>query len=219
MSAIQEFDFSVDLLKALLWQHDNAEALKTLLERKQDWYNVNQRDFWSNWYTDVFNIDTANSFGLAVWARILGIALAVEVESSIAKEAFGFGTNHKNFENGNFARATAGEQSLTVEQRRLVIKLRYFQLTSRGAVPETNEFLAALFGDQGRVFVIDSLDMTFATYFFNFTPDSDLRFILEKYDLLPRPAGVGVRYLVQVKPSWGFGTNHLNFENGNFGSL
>jgi hypothetical protein len=217
MSTIQEFDFSTNLLKALLWEHNKAEVLESLIRQKQTWVDTNQRDFWSAWFRDVFNVDTANDFGLSIWGRILGVALSSTIESSRDKEAFGFGTNHKNFNNGNFARGQTGEQSLTTEQRRLVIKLRYFQLTSRGAVPEINEFLYALFGDQGTVYVIDSLDMTYATYFFNFEPDSQLRFILEKFDLLPRPAGVGVRYIVQVKPSFGFGVEHLNFENGSFG--
>lgn len=215
---VQQFDYSVDLLKALLWQHNNATALETLLRRKQEWYDVNQSAFWQSWYTDVFNLDTANEFGLSVWSRILAVPLQVQIEGSREKEAFGFGANHKNFNTGNFARGQAGEQPLTREQSRLVLKLRYFQLVSRGAVTEINEWLAALFEGQGTVFVVDSLDMTFATYFFGFTPDAQLRFILEKYDLLPRPAGVGVQYQVQIRPSWGFGTNHLNFNNGNFGA-
>lgn len=217
MSTVQQFDFNVDLLKALLWEHDNAEGLKIIAQRKQDWYNLNQRDFWESWQRDVFNIDTATEFGLAVWARILNVALGVEVEDTRTIPAFGFGTNHLNFNNGNFARFS-GTQALTVSQQRLVIKLRYFQLTSNGTVPEINEFLSVLFEAQGLVFVVDSLDMTFATYFFTFVPNSQLRFILEKYDLLPRPAGVGVQWQVQIKPSWGFGTNHLNFNNGNFGA-
>jgi len=217
MATIQEFDYSVDLLRALLWQHDNAESLKTIIQRKQDWYNVNQRDFWASWYDEVFNLDTANDFGLAVWARILDIPLAVEKPADKLKDAFGFGVNHQNFGNGNFARGQAGEIPLTIDQRRLVLKLRYFQLVSRGAVPEINEWLSVLFGNDGDVFVVDSLDMTFATYFFSFAPNSQLRFILENYDLLPRPAGVGVRWQIQIKPSFGFGVNHLNFENGNFG--
>lgn len=217
MSTVQQFDYSVDLLKALLWQHNNATALETLVRRKQEWYEESQQGFWSNWYSDVFNLDTANEFGLSVWSRILGVPLQVQVEGSLSKEAFGFGANHKNFNNGNFARGQAGDIPLTTDQSRLVLKLRYFQLVSRGSVPETNEWLASLFGDQGTVYVVDSLDMTFATYFFGFEPDSQLRFILEKYDLLPRPAGVGVKYQIQVRPSWGFGVNHLNFNNGSFG--
>lgn len=218
MSDVQQFDYSVNLLRALLWEHDKAEELVSLVSQKQEWYNTNQSEFWANWYRDVFDIDTANDFGLSVWARILNVPLSFEVEGSKTKAAFGFGVNHKNFENGNFARASSGEIQLTTQQRRLVIKLRYFQLVSRGAVTEINQFLKLLFGSEGRAFVVDSLDMTFATYFFSFAPDFNLRTILERFDLLPRPAGVGVRWQVQVKPSWGFGPNHLNFNNGNFGA-
>lgn len=218
MSTVQQFDYSVDLLKALLWQHDNAVGLVKLAQLKQAWYDVNQREFWENWRRDVFDVDTATEFGLAVWGRILGVPLGVQVGDSRSKAAFGFGANHQNFTRGNFARGQAGEQPLNIDQQRLVIKLRYFQLTTNGTVPEINEFMAALFEGDGRVFVVDSLDMTFATYFFTFSPPAQLRFILEQYDLLPRPAGVGVRWQIQVKPSWGFGANHLNFNNGNFGA-
>lgn len=217
MSTVQEFDFSVDLLKALLWQHENAERLQSLLTKKQEWYDANLTAFWSDWYRDVFDLDTANAFGLSVWARILDVSLFIETANTVATPHFGFGANHLNFNNGNFAQQ-AGQQGLDVEQARLVLKLRYLQLISRGSVTEINEWLFELFGQQGKVFVVDSLDMTFATYFFSFEPDSRLRFILEEYDLLPRPAAVGVRYQVQVRDSFGFGTNHLNFENGNFGA-
>lgn len=214
---IQDFDFSVDLLKCLLWQHDNADALKTILQRKQEWYEANQSGFWEKWVRDVFDLDTANDFGLAVWARILNIPLQVRVEADLTRPAFGFGINHENFNNASFARGQSGDIPLTQAQQRLVLKLRYFQLVSRGAVPEINEWLNGLFGNQGNAFVVDSNDMTFATYFFSFQPDSQLYFILEKYDLLPRPAGVGIKYQVQVKLSFGFGVHHLNFNNGNFG--
>lgn len=218
MSTVQQLDASVDLLKAILWQYDNAERLKTLVRLKQQWYERCHRQFWANWVRNVFDIRTANDFGLNVWARILDIPLLVEVGESKQKDAFGFGSSHQNFGNGNFARATSGTIGLTLEQKRLIVRLRYFQLTSRGTVPEINRFLKELFGSQGDVFVVDSLDMTYATYFFRFQPNSQLALILEKYDLLPRPAGVGVRYQVQVKPSFGFGLNHLNFNNGNFGA-
>lgn len=216
---VLDFDASVDLLRAILWQHDNANSLISLAESKQDWYNRNQTEFWDSWLRDVFDLDTANEFGLSVWSRILGVPLQVKIDGDKAKDAFGFGANHQSFGNGNFARAVDGEQSLSLEQSRLVLKMRYFQLVSRGSIPEINEWLSALFGDQGNVFVVDQGDMTYATYFFRFTPDSQLRFVLEKYDILPRPAGVGVRYLVQVRPSFGFGTEHLNFNNGSFGAF
>lgn len=216
---VQRFDCSVDLLKALLWQHDNAEKLKSLIAAKQAWNQENQSDFWESWYRDVFNIDTANTFGLSVWSRILGLPLQVKIAGDKGKAAFGFGMSHQNFGNGNFARADDGEQSISESQVRLALKMRYFQLTCRGSVAEINEWLHALFGSEGQVFVADRGNMGLATYFFNFAPTSQLKFILEKYDLLPRPAGVGVTYSVKAEgDSFGFGPNHLNFNNGSFGA-
>lgn len=215
---IQTFDYSVDLLRALLWQYNDAERLQKLLELKQQWYDKNQSKFWKNWYNDVFNLDTANDFGLSVWSIILNIPLvANEGYDPVTRPTFGFGGFHKNFGRGNFAK-TGGAIRLSTEQKRLVLKLRYYQLISRGTVPEINQFMRKLFANEGNVYVIDSLDMTFAIYIFTFTPSSQIQLILEKFDLLPRPAGVGVKYIVLTKKTWGFGPYHNNFDNGNFPS-
>lgn len=195
---IADFDSSVDLVRALLWQHDNATALRSLIESKQDWYNINQSTFWANWYRDVFNIDTANDFGLAVWGRILNVGLGLQVDSTIGIPHFGFGIYHRNFNNGNFARATSGEQALSTEQKRLIIRLRYYQLISRGTVVEINEAMVRIFGDLGQVFVRDPLDMSKITYVFKFTPSSRVRLILDRMNLLPRPSGIGSEYVIEV---------------------
>lgn len=195
---IADFDSSVDLVRALLWQHDNATALRSLIESKQDWYNINQSTFWVNWYRDVFNIDTANDFGLAVWGRILNVGLGLQVDSTIGIPHFGFGIYHRNFNNGNFARATSGEQALSTDQKRLIIRLRYYQLISRGTVVEINEAMARIFGDLGQVFVRDPLDMSKITYVFKFTPSSRVRLILDRMNLLPRPSGIGSEYVIEV---------------------
>ena len=195
---IADFDSSVDLVRALLWQHDNATALRSLIESKQDWYNINQATFWTNWYRDVFNIDTANDFGLAVWGRILNVGLGLQVDSTIGIPHFGFGIYHRNFNNGNFARATSGEQALSTDQKRLIIRLRYYQLISRGTVAEINEAMARIFGDLGQVFVRDPLDMSKVTYVFKFTPSSRVRLILDRMNLLPRPSGIGSEYVIEV---------------------
>lgn len=68
--SIQSFSFHSDLLRALLWQYEEAENLKALARHKLDWFERATVSFWQNWYNDVFNIDTATDFGLGIWARI-----------------------------------------------------------------------------------------------------------------------------------------------------
>lgn len=214
---IQPFEPFTDLRAALLWQYDKAVRLQSVLDSKQAWYEGAQVGFWTDWARDVFDLRTANDFGLSVWARILNVPLLAIAPSSGTREVFGFGDENLNFENGNFGRDASAALNLSTEQRRLALRLRYFQLTTRGTVPEVNAFLAYLFGGQGLVYVLDSLDMTEATYVFTFLPDPSVTFVLQQFDLLPRPAGVGVRILINPADVFGFDPYYLNFENGNFG--
>lgn len=215
MSQKQAFDFSVNLMRALLWQYNDAARLESLLQQKQNWYDVNQQAFWSNWYTDVFDLRTANDFGLSVWAAILNIPIVVTSQDDAAnKPIWGFDQYRENFNNGNFA--VTETSRLTLEQKRIVLRLRYFQLVNTGAVSEINAFLAYLFGPLGGAYVNDNLNMT-ARYVLKFPLTSSLEMALTEFDLLPRPAGVKLDYvIIGEADGWGFGRYHENFTNGNF---
>lgn len=212
---IQPFDFSINLMRSILWQYDGAENAVALARNDQSWINTSYADFWTNWYRDVFDVDTANSFGLSVWARILGLRLEIDAQRNVTS-VWGFGVNNKNFENGGFGRASDEVISLDTGSARTLIKLRWFQLTMRPTVPNINAALEDVFG-AGAAFVFDSYDMTM-TYIFNSEPDYRLRRLLENTEILPRPSTVKVGWMVRYRPSWGFGVHHLNFENGNFGA-
>lgn len=215
MTRVEAFDFSIDLLRVLLWQYNDAARLQSLLEQKQAWYDDQHADFWGNWVRDVFDLRTANDFGLSVWAIILNIPLAIaSPPDDPAKPLWAFGSLRENFGRGNLGSpAVAG---LTTEQKRLVLRLRYFQLVTRGTVPEVNAFVGRVFANLGPVYVLDNLDMT-ATYVFGFPIPADLEQVLSEYDLLPRPAGVGVdRVVLANGEGWGFGRFRLNYDNGNF---
>jgi hypothetical protein len=213
---IQEIDYNVNLLQALLWQYNEALRLQSLLEQKQEWYNTEYSEFWENWYRDVFDLRTANDFGLSVWAIILNIPLTITTNLTPSANIWGFGSFRKNFNRGNFAPSTSGIK-LTLAQKRLVLQLRYFQLVTRGAIPEINRFLNYVFADYGKVYAQDGLDMTM-NYVFTFQPPAQLRFVLESFDVLPRPAAVMVNYVVLIRETFGFGPFHKNFNRGNFGS-
>lgn len=215
MSQIQALDFSVDLMRALLWQYNDAARLEALVRQKQTWYDANQSAFWSDWVADVFDLRTANDFGLSVWAIILDIPLVVaSAVDPVDKPIWGFGQYRENFTNGNFAAISSS--ALSTEQKRLVLRLRYFQLVNDGAVTEINAFFAYLFAPLGPAYVKDGYDMR-ARYVFEFPMSSALEVVLTEFDLLPRPAGVKVDYVILGDADgWGFGRYHENFTNGNF---
>lgn len=215
---VQPFDQSVNVLPSILWQYENADKFVRLIQSQQAWIDENQNKFWQDWLRDVFDVDTANSFGLSVWARILGINLAVPTTPTVGNTSWGFGASRLNFGRGNFGRDRDGQINLSLDQQRLVIKLRLAQIIVRPTSYYINEMLESILNAPGRsVYAYDTLDMEYVVYVFDFAPDSQLRFILENYDLLPRPSGVGVQWIVP-RPAWGFGPNRLNFNNGTFGA-
>lgn len=212
MTTVQRFDFSVDLLRALIWQYNNAERLQSILQQKLEWYEINQEEFWTDWYNDVFNLLTANEFGLSVWGIILGIPLSVGLPGTGNRKVWGFGAFNQNFHKYNFGRDSSGVAGLTLKQKRLVLRLRYYQLVTDATVPNTNFILNQIFG-MGKV--LDGLNMT-ETYVFPTALDSEVAFVLQNYDLLPRPAGVGVNILVDPTKAFGFDPYYENFNHGTF---
>lgn len=211
---IQEFDFSVDLLRAILWQYEDAAGLQSILRSKSSWYEENQQEFWTAWTRDVFDLRTANEFGCSVWGVILGVPLSIGEEGTGSRSVFGFGEFNQNFDNGTFGRDSAGVAGLTLDQKRLVLRLRYYQLVSDGSVPFTNKTLQDVFGTG---YVLDRLDMT-ATYVFPTELSSQVRLVLEYYDLLPRPAGVEINILIDPTAVFGFDPYYQNYDNGGFGA-
>jgi Protein of unknown function (DUF2612) len=214
---IQQFDYSVNLLQAIIWQYDEATNTVGLITQKNNWYNVNQTEFWTNWYNNVFNLLTADLFGLSVWSIILNLPqflLAIPEPSN--KPIWGFNAivgswptlenSYLNFGQTPISGNTGGNFStrgsniiLTEEEQRFALRLRYYQLCNRGDVTDVNQFLNYLtrtsnIGWSGTIYMIDNLDMTITYHFTVAAFPSDLLTTIQTYDLLPRPAGVTIIY-------------------------
>jgi hypothetical protein len=215
MTDVLQWELDPDTLRGTLWQFDSAERLQSLINQKYEWYLQNYGIFFYQWYSDVFDLRTANEFGLSVWAIILDLPLFVEYEQSPTDyPAFGFEAFGGNFFDFNFATTGTGVSNLTMEQKRVLLRLRFYQITTRAAVPEINKFLAELFG--GLMYVVDNLNMTM-TYIFTEPPSSSLMWALQEFDVLPRPAGVEYDFNTLSPPSFGFAPYQANFFNSNFG--
>ena len=225
-TTIQQFNFSVDLLRVILWQYNDAENLQNLLTRKQEFYNRGQRDFWSNWVRDVFDLRTANEFGLSVWSNILDLPFFSDSEVSPDNyPAIGFDTGDanspiQNFNNSNFASSSDDFINLDTEQKRLLLRLRYFQLTTNATITDINEFGRTLLTGgtvvgADDVFAFDNNNMTIR-YVFRVLPPSNVLAVAQQFDILPRPSGVGVEIVIAALRLWGFGRSRSNFFRGNF---
>lgn len=198
-----------DLKNALLWRHNDAEKLQALIANKQEFYDKFVTDFFAGWYRDVFNLDTANDFGLTVWGIILEFPVSVnDTPSHADNSAFGFGEFRKNF-GSQFAPADE-TLNLTTEIARIVLKLRFYNLVTRATVPECTAIVKEVFKDYGDCYCLDGLNMTIR-YVFNFDLPSGIRQIFNDFDLLPRPNSVDAVYIDSPNSRFGFGEFRKNF--------
>lgn len=210
---IQQFDFSLDLMKVVKWEYDQAPNLIGILNLKQKWYSENQEQFWIAWEKDVFNLFTANDFGLNVWALILNLPLYTETTKSPSSyPAFGFASAGLNFGKSNFATDADAVNHLNVEQKRQLLRMRWWQITSDGSMPSINHALYDVFGKD--VYALDGNDMTITIVYQVILPGILMR-LLQDFDLIPRPSGVKFNHLVKPRDAFGFAEYSLNFDQNN----
>lgn len=214
---IQQFNSDVNILSAALWQHSQAPNILGLLNAKQAFYDTNQTDFWQDFETNIFNLATANSFGLVIWSIILGAPIKYILTAG-GQPSWGFGTNHVNFTNGNFSSISGSNSTyaLSEETARVILQLQYFKLIGTCTVPAINRALNYIFSkNYGSVYINDSLNMT-QEYVFDFVPPSDMQFAFNSFDVLPRPSGVQSGWTVFIEAPWGFNSDASNFNHSNF---
>lgn len=143
------------IFQALLWQYGDTTALATLVNEKTSWYGTWDEGFWAAWISNVFNLVTADAFGLSVWCGILQVPAFLNFPVVDNSNIWGFNAyvppdtppdllnTYQNFNStspgigANFS--SQGESTvLTTEQQRWLLRLRYLYLTSRGSCSQSN---------------------------------------------------------------------------------
>jgi hypothetical protein len=88
--------YNTDQTQVLKWMHNNAPNITKLIKSKANWYAINQTQFWSDFYTNIFNLKTANIFGISIWCIILGVPSKLFGLYPITN-AWAYGINRENF--------------------------------------------------------------------------------------------------------------------------
>ena len=145
-------------------------------------------------YDNIWNVATANGYGLDVWGRIVGVARTLTVASATY---FGFAEQSPtvdDFGPGGRSPFYAGEAStsnyeLTDAAFRTLIYAKALANICDGSIVATNTILMALFPGRGDAYVTDGRNMTM-TYTFNFVLTPVEAAIVGASGILPKPVGV-----------------------------
>ena len=145
-----------------------------------------------NFYDLIWNIQTAQGYGLDVWGRIVGIGRVLAVS---ATPFFGYtgplGHSGDSFTAAPFyeGEPTTTNYSLTDEAYRQLILAKAAANITNGSIQAINQILMNLFAGRGNAYVIDNGDMTMV-YKFNFHLEPFEVTIVQGSGVLPTPAGV-----------------------------
>lgn len=193
---------SIDMKVGMTWRLDQSPNLNSLLDSKAEWYESNFNQFWEGWYNSVFRLKTANTFGVAVWAYILGVPLGV-LGLQETYRYWGYGPLRGNYRDswddtvdqpssGNFPPSQGGGAAITTPWEKVAsLRMRYYALTTNATITSINALLQDVFGDTGLAYVIDNEDMTM-TYVFDFPLSTSFQQAMLQYGLLPKPGGVKI---------------------------
>lgn len=175
--------FDVNL--TVLSQYANSPVMLQMIRSFSDWLDLGNR--FREFYSLVWNIDTAVGHGLDVWGRILGVSRVIQIpagdylgfEQQAEALTFGYGIWFRGV-------SLTDSAALTDEAYRLLLMAKAALNITDASAPSINRILLALFGDG---YVRDNLDMTM-TYVFSEPLSPVQTSIVFNSGVLPRPCGV-----------------------------
>lgn len=187
--------FNFDYERTILSQYANSPTIRQLI-KNMDAY-INPRVNIYNFYSLVWNVDTAVGYGLDVWGRIVGVGRVLEIATV---DFFGFtgpfGVSGEPFNQAPFYHGqtlTANYALLDGPYRALILAKALANITD-GAIPSLNAILLRLFPNRGDAFVTDDGGMAM-TYTFKFALTAVEAAIVTQSGVLPKPDGVTVTYV------------------------
>lgn len=148
-----------------------------------------------NFYDLIWNVVTAQGYGLDVWGRIVGVQRAIAIPGSVKFLGFGeAGSSWTGFGQGGFYSGGALTQNyvLNDDDFRKLIFAKAAGNISDGSIKSVNSILLKLFPGRGTCYVADNRDMSVTyTFIFSLTPVEIA--IVSQANVLPTAAGVIVK--------------------------
>lgn len=190
----------ISVERTIISQYANSATIVALIKNMDQC--IDPRTDFDTFYSYVWNVETAQGFGLDIWGRIVGVSRLLNVPISTPNP-------------GGFT-FTPGTYELSDSQYRTVLLVKALANISDSTANSLNTLLTNLFALRGRCYALDTGAMTMRLVF---------EFYLEPFEYViintigPRPAGVLLNIL-QVDPEQTFGFREaIQFQPFNQGTF
>lgn len=205
--------------RTIISQYANSPTLVRLIQNMNE-YIVSDANF-TAFYDFVWNVDTAQGFGLDYWGKIVGVSRLLQIPGADPIVGFDNPSFPDDWFPMTFGRfATEGEVTIAYElpddaYRTLILTKALANITTTTA-PALNQLLRNLFPGRGRAYVRDLGNMSMQ-FVFNFALSVVEYAILTQSGALPHPAGVLYSVLVIRQGLFGFQGQGPSVRPFNFG--
>jgi hypothetical protein len=186
IGTIQSFEYR----RTIISEYANSVVLTQLIADFNDY--IDQTQNLDAFYDLVWNVDSAQGWGLDVWGRIVGVSRTlhvVEDQEYLGFAEAGIGSNPFNQQPFYSGAILTSNFQLSDDAFRVLIFAKALANISDGSIPAINQILLKLFRGRGNCYVTDGLDMTM-TYTFRFQLTPVELAIIEQSGVLPKPTGV-----------------------------
>lgn len=195
IGTIPPFDFWTTIIS----QYANSPILTQLVQNFSAY--IDQTKNFDDFFDLIWNVDTAEGYGLDVWGAIVDVSRTLHVSSTIY---FGFESASPSVDTFGAASFFSGQGltenfNLADPAYRTLIFAKALANITDGSIPAINQILLNLFPNRGNCYVIDGEDMTM-TYFFQFVLSPVEQAIVTQSGVLPQPCGVEVSYVQGATP-------------------
>jgi hypothetical protein len=183
-------------------QYSASPVIQKLVTDRASYF---PNDWQDQFYNVVWNVDTAQDFGLDVWGRIVVIGRNIQVPVS---DYFGFSGTPQTwgaFGEESFFTGPAATSTFTLADPayRVLILAKALSNIARVDARSLNKVLQQLFPGRGRAWANDLGSMTMSVTF-EFALEPWEFAVLTNGGVFPRPAGVGVKLYQIPVDTFGF---------------
>ncbi len=195
----------INVEQTIISQYGNSATITRLIKDMNEY--LDPRTDFDAFFDFVWNVDTAQGFGLDVWGKIVDIGRELLV--SDAELYFGFSDalpgsfpfGEQPFYDGT--PPATQTYRLADDAYRTLILVKALSNISATNARSLNQLLQNLFSDSGRTYVNDLGDMQIR-YTFEFLLSPFEFAIMTQSGAIPRPAGVGAIIFNTELPVFGF---------------
>lgn len=183
-------------------QYAASPVIQTLVADRSSYFSTAWQQ---SFYDIVWNVDTAQGFGLDIWGRIVVIGRNIQVPVT---DYFGFSVSPQTWssfgEDSMYSGPTATDTYTLADNayRVLVLAKALSNITSTDS-RSLNQVLQKLFPGRGRAWVNDLGSMSMRIIF-EFALEPWEFSVLTNGGVVPRPAGVGVKIAQVPVETFGF---------------